>query len=95
MCKRYWNAWVVRSGLSGGYMPDNVAYFPNKKDALSYLAEEKRNIRDDGYILTGAYPYYSFRWPDQDYDPYCVVIDYMSFATKAERDQFIAENSEF
>lgn len=90
-------AYVIRQGLTGCYMPDNVAYFTRKSDALQYAASLARECRDDGYIVNGTAKYgYTYAWPDQyDDTAYCIEFDFIGFSTKAQRDKFITENADF
>jgi hypothetical protein len=97
MNKKSWLVYCVTQGLTGCYMPDNVEYITNKKEALSYAASLARDCRDDGYKVSGnAWDGYYYAWPDQfDDTAYNISIGVMVFSTKAERDQFISQNSDF
>ena len=97
MNKKSWLVYCVKQGLTGCYMPDNVAYFTRKSDALEYAASLARECRDDGYKVSGnAWDGYYYAWPDQyDDTAYNISIGVMVFSTKQERDQFISQNSDF
>jgi len=88
------NAYCVKQGLTGGYMPDGVSYFTNKKEAMSYAAYLARDCRESGYEISGnAWDGYYYSWPEQYVNPaYKITIGIMSFSTRKERDKFIAQN---
>lgn len=91
---RQWTAYSVTNGLIG-YMPVSWAYFTNYKEAISYIASEKRNLIDDEYHVEGYAKdgYLEFGY-DTDSLYQCYDLGIESFATKAERDQFIMDNEE-
>lgn len=94
--KRQWPVYSVMFGLSGGYMPDDVCYFTSKRAALGYMADEAKDLRSDDWIVSGSAEYgYTCQAPWHDVDYFSLDWNVEHFATKQERDQFIAQNSEF
>lgn len=92
-----YNVYCVKQSLTGCFLPDDVAYFTNKKEAMSYASSLARECRDDGYIVIGnAWHGYYYAMPDQyDDTAYSISIGVMVFSDRAERDKFISDNQDF
>jgi hypothetical protein len=94
--KRQWPVYSVMFGLSGGYMPDDICYFTNKREAFSYMADEAKDLRSDDWIVSGSAEYgYTCQAPWHDVDYFSLDWNVEHFSSKAERDSFITNNSEF
>lgn len=93
--KKTWPVYSVMFGMPG-YMPDDVCYFTNKRAALGYMADEAKDLRSDDWIVNGSAEYgYTCQAPWHDVDYFSLDWNVEHFSSKAERDQFIAQNSEF
>ncbi len=93
--KRSWPVYSVMFGMPG-YMPDGVCYFTNKRAALGYMADEAKDLRSEDWIVSGSAEYgYTCQAPWHDVDYFSLDWNVEHFSSKAERDSFITNNSEF
>lgn len=93
--KKTWPVYSVMFGMPG-YMPDDVCYFTNKRAALGYMADEAKDLRSEDWTVSGSAEYgYTCQAPWHDIDYFSLDWNVEHFSSKAERDQFIAQNSEF
>lgn len=91
-----WNVYCVTDGLNGLYMPNSVCYFTSQRTTIAYMASQARDLRDQEYKVSGnASDGYVYGWEDSsDPEAYALTWQVETFDTKAERDQFIADNEE-
>jgi hypothetical protein len=60
--------WHVEVGLSGGYLPDDIACFSTRKAAEQFAVQEAHEHVDAGYVVHGSARSgrYDAGWPDGD-----------------------------
>lgn len=87
-----YHIYSVLQGLSGGYMPNDIAYFPTLKQAQAYAASLAELARDGGYIVQGS----ARDWYYDVGEYECIEIYQLdSFAHKVDRDSQLAEYNEY
>jgi hypothetical protein len=46
--------YVVREGMTGGYLPDSLTFFARKREAQAYMVDRANQLRDEDMRVLGS-----------------------------------------